>query len=160
VTRSPPKDLEARWERNKKLRKKAVSNELSPEELQSLPSQLRLPVKLRGFARPKTLRGPALVKWLRIQGGVWQDKRFDDFINALFEHGIVDPHTYEFTDRQGPGIDQSNEYQQARCLAEVRARIRPGTSTLRACQEVAAEWALGNSLEAGAKQLSDQLRKK
>jgi hypothetical protein len=154
-----PKDLEALWQRNKAMRKKALSGELSPQELQSLPPQLRLPPKLRGFGRRKDLRGPALVEYLMLQGGIWRDKRFDDCINALLEHEMIDPHTHEFTDRQGPEVDRDNEYQQARCLAEVRAQIKQVGSVRQAAMVVAAEWGLpGNSFVAVAQRLRDQLR--
>jgi hypothetical protein len=156
---APKDDLEALWERNRMLREKALGGKLSSQEVQSLPLQLRWPVKLHGFERPKGLRGPALVKWLTFQGGIWQDKRFGDLIDALYEHGLVDLDTHEFTDQQGPPeLDTDNEYQQARCLEEVRARIGPDKSKRQACREVAAEWALGNSHEAGWRWLSDQLR--
>jgi hypothetical protein len=159
------KDVEALWRHNKNLRKKALSNKLSPQEFQSLPPQLRLPIKLHGFGRPKGLRGPALVQWVMLLGGICRDKRFDDFLNALFEHGIVDSRIYEIDDPRThqflpnwQEVDRDNEYQQTRCLEEVRARMKQGKSKRQACREVAAEWALGNSLEAGWKGLSDQLR--
>jgi hypothetical protein len=174
----PPKDdLKAIWERNKAIRKRTSGTKLSPRELQSLPPhirhlrplspreyqslspQLRGPAQLHGYARPKGLRGPALVQWLMLLGGTWQDKRFHDCINALLEHGIVEPYTHKFTDRQGPLIDNSNEYLQSRCLAEVRARTEQCGSERQASRQIAAEWGLpGNSLEAVAKRLRDQLR--
>jgi hypothetical protein len=154
-----PKDLEVLWECNRKVRKKALGGELSPQELKSLPPKLRLPPKLHGLGRRKDLRGPALVEYLMLQGGIWRDKRFDDCINALLEHEMVDPHTHEFTDRQGPEVDRDNEYHQARCLEEVRARTEQCGSERRASLEIAAEWGLpGNSLDAVAKRLRDQLR--
>jgi hypothetical protein len=58
---SRAKELEARWERNKAARKAALRKDASPKFLQSLPPQLRTPVKAHGFARPKGLRGPDLV---------------------------------------------------------------------------------------------------
>src|SRR5262249_46788535 len=118
-------DLEALWKRNIELRKKALSNKLSPQELKSLPPQLRLPVKLHGFGRPQGLRGPALVQWVMLLGGICKDKRFDDFINALFEHGIVDSHIYEKIDDHRTHQFLPNwQYQQTRCLEEVRARYK------------------------------------
>lgn len=155
-----PKNLKALWDDNKKVRKAALSNKLSPQALQGLPPQLRGPIKLYGFKRPKELRGPTLVEYLMLLAGIWRDKRFGDCINALYDHGIVNPHTHEFVpDQQGPEIDRSNKYQQTRCLAEVRARIKQGKSARRACQEVAAEWALpGNSFEAAVQRLRDQLQ--
>jgi hypothetical protein len=95
--------------------------------------------------------------------GIWQDRRFGDCINAFLEHGIVDPHTLDFPRgravRQGPELDRDNEYQQSRCLEEVRARIQRGKSELRASLEVAAEWGLpGASLDAVATGLRDKLR--
>jgi len=156
-----PKDLEALWRHNKELRKKAIAGKLSPPEFQRLPPQLRLPVKLRGWGRPrKGLRGPALVEWLMCQGGLWRDRRFDDCINAMLEHGLIVPGTHEFSDRQGPEVDWSNEDMRTRCLAEFRARYERLRSQRRASLEIAAEWALGKSLEAGAKGLRDQLRPK
>jgi hypothetical protein len=158
-------DLEALWKRNVELRKKALSNKLSPQEFQSLPPQLRLPVKLHGFERPQGLRGPALVQWVMLLGGIWRDKRFDDFINALLEHGIVKPYTHEFDpDRQGPELDMSNEFMRIKCLEEVRARYEQVGSWRRASEEIAAEWGLpgnslgANSLDAVARGLRDQLR--
>jgi hypothetical protein len=152
-----PKNLETLWRRNKEIRKK--TREFSPDELQSLPPRLRLPHKLHGLRQPKGLRGPALVEWVMLLGGVWHDKRFDNFINALLEHEIVKSNTHEFTDRLGPELDRDNEYQRKRCLAEVRARKTQVGSERQACREVAAEWGLpGNSLEAAAQRLRDQLR--
>jgi len=152
-------DLEALWKRNVELRKKALSNKLSPQEFQSLPPQLRSPHKLYGPRRPQGLRGPALVEWAMFLGEICQDKRFYDFINALLEHGIVEPalledrtvnpRTHEFTNWQGPEIDRDNEYQQERRLEEVRALIEQGMDVRPACRKVAAEWALGTSLTAG-----------
>jgi hypothetical protein len=169
--------LEALWWRSRGMRKKALGGELvqkelehlppelrdrplSLEEYQSLPPQLRLPVELHGFRRPKELRGPALIKWLMLLDGIWQDRRFGNCINAFLEHGIVDPHTHEFITRQGPELDRDNEYQQTKCLEEVRARIQQGKSELRSSLEVAAEWGLlgkGGSLDAVAKGLRDRL---
>jgi hypothetical protein len=151
-----PKDLVALWGRNNELHEKALAGKLSPPEFRSLPPQLRLPVKQRGWGRPrKGLHGPPLVEWLMCLGGIWQDTRFDDCINAMFEHGIVDPDTHEITDRKGPEVDRSNEYMRAKCLEEFRVRHEQIGSRLRASLEVAAEWALGRSLEAGAKWLRD-----
>jgi len=152
--------LRALWTRNRELRKKALSNKLSPQEFQNLPPQLRWPDKLHGFGRPKELRGPALVKWLMLLGGIWRDPRFDDCINAFLEHGIIKPYTHEFTGQQEPEIDQVNEYRQARCLEEVRALIEQGMDVRPACRKVAANWALGGSLDAGEQQLRDRLRPK
>jgi|SRR5262249_30011879 len=151
---TPKDDLEALWRRNMELRKKAFK--LSPQEFQSLPPQLRLPHKLHGFPRPKRLRGPGLVQWAMLLAGIYGDKRFDDFINALFEHGIVDCRIYEIGDPRThqflpnwQQVDRDNKYQQTRGLEEVRARMGQGKSKRQACREIAAEWALGNSLEAG-----------
>jgi len=91
------------------------------------------------------------------------DKRFGDCINAFFEHGIVKPDTHKFTPGwQGREIDRANEYQQARCLEEVRAQIKLGMDVRPACRKVAAEWGLGASLDAGEQQLiiRDRLRPK
>jgi hypothetical protein len=118
--------LEALWWRSRGMRKKALGGELvqkelehlppelrdrplSLEEYQSLPPQLRLPVELHGFRRPKELRGPALIKWLMLLDGIWQDRRFGNCINAFLEHGIVDPHTHEFiTDKDPNSIGITN----------------------------------------------------
>jgi hypothetical protein len=172
------KALEELWWRSRVMRKKALGEKLSreekkylppelrdrplsPEERQSLPPQLRLPVELHGFRRPKELRGPALMKWLMLLDGIWQDRRFGDCINAFLEHGIVDPHTHEFITRQGPELDRDNEYQQTKCLEEVRARAQQCGSERRASLEIAAEWGLpgnGGNLDSVAKGLRDKLR--
>src|SRR5262249_24788589 len=119
VMAGAPKDLEALWRRHRAIRKKARGGKLvreelkhlppevrhrplSPQEFRSLPPQLRLPLKLHGFGRPQGLRGPALVQWVMLLGGICRDKRFDDFINALFEHGIVDSRIYEIDDPSIP----------------------------------------------------------
>ena len=173
-------DLEALWWRSKAIRKKALGGKfvreelkhlppelrhrpLSPEEFRSLPPQLRWPEKLHGFFswRPKQLRGPDLMRYLILLAGL--DKRFGDCINAFFEHGIVKPDTHKFTPGwQGREIDRANEYQQARCLEEVRAQIKLGMDVRPACRKVAAEWGLGASLDAGEQQLiiRDRLRPK
>jgi hypothetical protein len=183
---TPKDDLEALWGRNKAIRKKAMGKKLSreefqslppplqhqrplsPQEYQSIPSQLRFPPKAYGFERSEGLRGPVLVQYLMLLEVTWRDKRFGDCINALLEHEIVnpgevrttiDPRTYEFTDRQGPEIDSSNEYMEAKCLEEVRARIERCGSERQASRQIAAEWGLpGNSLDAVAKGLRDKLR--
>jgi hypothetical protein len=50
---APKDDLEALWERNRMLREKALGGKLSSQEVQSLPPQLRWPVKLHGLNGPK-----------------------------------------------------------------------------------------------------------
>jgi hypothetical protein len=101
--------------------------------------------------RPKGVRGPALVKWLMLLGGIWQDRRFDDCINALLEHGIVKPYSHEF-------IDPQDADELARCVAEVRARVAHGESRRQACLEVAAKYGLrGNSLESAAQRLRERV---
>jgi hypothetical protein len=161
------KELEALWRRNKakreavlrKLADPALRKDLSPKLLKSLPPYLRTPVKVSGLARPKGLRGPELVKWLILLGAATTpgEKRFDDCINALLQHGIVKPFTFEFTKKQFPAaVERHNEYWQTEYLAEVRARAERDRSLLRACLEVAALWAWpGNSLNAAAQQLRD-----
>jgi hypothetical protein len=159
---SRAKDLEALWDRSKALRKAALRKDASPKFLQSLPPRLRTHVKVHGFARPKGLRGPVLVKYLMLLGvGFWGEERFDDCINALLQHEIVDPRTFEFTKKQFPAaVDRHNEYYQAKCLAEVRDRVERGRPVRRACREVAAEWGWpGNSLDAAEQQLRDHYQK-
>src|SRR5215510_2568146 len=103
---SRPKDLEALdalWRRNiaerkavlRKLADPALRKDLSPKLLQSLPPHLRNPVKVHGLARPKELRGSVLVNYLISLAIFWQDKRFDDCVAALLEHGIVKLHTHQ-----------------------------------------------------------------
>ena len=100
---SRAKDLEALWDRNKALRKAALRKDASPKFIQSLPPELRTNVKVHGFARPKGLRGPVLVNYLMLLGvGFWGEERFDDCINALLQHEIVAPRTFEFTKKQFP----------------------------------------------------------
>ena len=53
-----PKNLKALWDDNKKVRKAALSNKLSPQALQGLPPQLRGPIKLYGFSDPKNCADP------------------------------------------------------------------------------------------------------
>jgi hypothetical protein len=120
---------------------------------------LRRPDKLRGFARPKGLRGPTLINYLVTLWATWRDRRIADFISALYEHGIVDRDTDEFTDKQGPEADAYNQHQKDECLTEIRLRMKQGMSERRACTEVAAEWGFpGNSHEAAAQRLRDLLR--
>ena len=159
---SRAKDLEALWDRNKALRKEALRKDASPKFLQSLPPQLRTHVKVHGFAPPKGLRGPVLVKYLMLLGvGFWGEERFDDCIKALLQHEIVDPRTFEFTKKQFPeAVNRHNEYFQAECLAEVRARLKRCGSVRQACREVAAEWGWpGNSFNAAAEQLRNHYQK-
>ena len=177
---SKAKDLGVLWERNKALRERALRRDASRELLQSLPPQLRTPVKIHGFARPKGLRASDLVEYLMLLAFACEDKRFDDCINALLQHGLVKgppltfeltekqfpavaerrprrPPTFEFTKKQFPAaVERHNQYWKAECLAEVRARAESHRSILRACREVAAEWGWpGNSLNAAAQQLRD-----
>jgi hypothetical protein len=160
--RGTPKDLEALWDRNKKLRKKAESRKLSPPEMQSLPARLRLPFKVHGPARPK-FRAEALFKYLLQLSVAYQDKRFDDCISALFEHEIIvssrmqrlEYNQHQSTHRfsRKPRLEY-NQHQQSKLLAELRARVERGMSERRACQEVAAEWGLpSNSFETAWKQV-------
>jgi hypothetical protein len=159
---SRAKDLEALWERNKAARKAALRMDASPKLLQSLPPHLRTPVKAHGFARPKGLRGAVLVKYLMLLGaGIWGEKRFDDCINALLQHKIVERWTFKFTKKQFPeGVNRHNEYYQAKCLAEVRDRVERGRPVRQACREVTAEWGWpGNSFNAAAEQLRNHYQK-
>src|SRR5215831_19700842 len=151
------KELEALWRHNRATRKRVLTRsewlKLSPQQLQRIPAQLRSPDKVHGFVRPKGLRGSTVFQYLLQLSVVWRDKRFDDCISALLEHGIIEirRHTneegkevvsYEFSNRQGLYADRYNENRQAECLAEVHARIKRGKSERQACGEVAAEWAL------------------
>jgi hypothetical protein len=158
--RSTAKGLEALWQRNKAKRKAALGDNASPNILQSLPPQLREPVKVHGLARPKGLRGRVLVNYLISLAIFWQDKRFDDCINALLQHGIVKFRTFEFTGKPWPAVVRHNEHYLARCLADVRAREERCGSERHACREVAAEWGWpGNSLNAAAQHLRDHYRR-
>ena len=159
---SRQKELEALWERHRAARKKAARKELddSPPEsrakaLQGLPVELRRPYKLHGAPRPKSLRGPALVTYLMQLSRMYPgDKRFDDCINALLEHGIVDGDSLEFTGTQGPELDSYNQRQVSELLAEVSSRMKQGMSERQACGEVAADWGLpANSFTAAIEQL-------
>jgi hypothetical protein len=91
--------LEALWRRNIAERKAvldpALRKDLSPELLQRLPPQLRNPVKVHGLAIPEGLRGSVLVNYLISLAIFLQDKRFDDCISALLQHGIVKLRTWE-----------------------------------------------------------------
>ena len=171
---SRQKEFEALWRHNRAKRKKVLTRsellKLLPQQLQSVPAQLRRPDKIHGIVRPKGLRGSTVFQYLLQLALVWRDKRFDDCISALLEHRIIEirRHTneqgkevvsYEFSNRQGLYADRYNENRQAECLAEVRARIKRGKSERQACAEVAAEWGLpGNSFTAAAQRLRDLLR--
>jgi len=171
---SRQKELEALWRHNRAKRKKVLTSsellKLSPQQLQSVPAQLRRPDKLHGSERPKGLRGSTVFQYLLQLALVWRDKRFDDCVSALLEHRIIEIRrhtnkqgkevvTCEFSNRQGLYADRYNENQQAECLAEVYARIKQGKSERQACAEVAAEWGLaGNSFTAAAQRLRDLLR--
>src|SRR5262245_29222457 len=105
------KDMEALWRRNiaereavlRRLADPALRKDVSPELLQSFPPQLRNPVKVDGLAKPKGLRGPILVNCLILLAMFYRDKRFDDCIAALLEHGIVDE-TFKFTGKPWPAV--------------------------------------------------------
>jgi len=171
---SRQKELEALWRHNRAKRKKVLTRsellKLSPQQLQSVPAQLRRPDKLHGIERPKGLRGSTVFQYLLQLALVWRDKRFDDCISALLEHRIIEIRrytnkqgkevvTYEFSNRQGLYADRYNENQQAEWLADVHARIKRGKSERQACAEVAAEWGLpGNSFTAASQRLRDLLR--
>ena len=171
---SRQKELEALWRHNTAKRKKVLTRsellKLSPQQLQSVPAQLRRPDKVHGIVRPKGLRGSTVFQYLLQLALVWRDKRFDDCISALFEHRIIEIRryinkqgkevvTYEFSNRQGLYADRYNENQQAEWLADVHARIKRGKSERQACAEVAAEWGLpGNSFTAASQRLRDLLR--
>jgi hypothetical protein len=154
---SRQKELEALWERNRAMRKELsdLPSVSRMKELQGLPVELRRPYKLHGAPRPKSLRGPALVTYLMQLSRMYPgDKRFDDCINALFEHGIVDSDSLKFTDMQGSELDSYNQRQVSDCLAEVRLRMKQGMWERQACMEVAAERGLpGNSFTAAFEQL-------
>src|SRR5262249_6642997 len=128
---SRQKELEALWRHNRAKRKKVLTRsellKLSPQQLQSVPAQLRRPDKLHGSERPKGLRGSTVFQYLLQLALVWRDKRFDDCISALLEHRIIEIRrhtnkqgkevvTYEFSNRQGLYADRYNENQQAECL--------------------------------------------
>jgi len=167
---SRQKELEALWRHNRAKRKKVLTRsellKLSPQQLQSVPAQLRV----HGIVRPKGLRGSTVFQYLLQLALVWRDKRFDDCISALLEHRIIEIRrytnkqgkevvTYEFSNRQGLYADRYNENQQAEWLADVHARIKRGKSERQACAEVAAEWGLpGNSFTAASQRLRDLLR--
>jgi hypothetical protein len=161
---SRPKDLEALWRRNTAKRKEVLDQlaerKLSPELLQSLPPHLREPVKLRA-APPKELRGPVLVNYLISLGAaIWGETRFDDCIQALLQHRLVKPRTFEFTQNPWPAVLRHNASYLAKCLAEVRAREQRCGSERQACREVAAEWGWpGNSFNAAAQRLRDHYRR-
>ena len=157
---SRAKELEALWERNKAERKAALRKDASPKLLQSLPPQLRNPVKVHGLARPKGLRG-------RVASIISYRWRYSGKTSASMiastlcsEHGIVKPRTFRFTGKPLPAVVRHNEYYLAKCLAEVRAREERCGSERQACREVAAEWGWpGNSLNAAAQQLKDHYRR-
>ena len=153
---SRQKELEALWERNRAMRKELsdLPSVSRMKELQGLPVELRRPYKLHGAPRPKSLRGPAFVACLMQLSRMYRDKRFDDCINALLEHGIVDGDSLEFTGTQGPELDSYNQRQVSELLAEVSSRMKQGMSERQACGEVAADWGLpANSFTAAIEQL-------
>jgi hypothetical protein len=154
-------ELRRLWRENREKRRAVLRmkvKDLTPQLLQSLPWYLKQPEKPRGFKRPSGLRGPELVKYLMLLGGVFQDRRFDDCINALLEHELIEPSTHKFP-KQAPEIRNQKQHFENECMAEVRALIEQGMHERPACRKIAAKWGLGNSLEAGEQQLRDQLKK-
>jgi hypothetical protein len=179
-------EAETLWERNKAIRKRFLSQELtaqelqrlppelrgelSPQAFQSVPSQLRLPVEVRGLAPLKGLRAETLFQYLlRLSVVFPEDKRFTDFLSALFEHEIIVPNPEKSVVIRGKRVVKTthrfsrkqrleyNEHSQSKLLAELRAR-KEVRSELRASKEIAAEWGLpNNSLDAAAKGLRDKL---
>jgi hypothetical protein len=163
---SRQKELEVLWRHNRATRKKILTGsewlKLSPQQLQRIPAQLRYPDKVHGFVRPKGLRASTVFQFLLLLSTVWMDKRFDDCISALLEHGIIEKNKQGkevFSNRQGLYADRYNENWQAECLAEVQARIKRVKSERQACREVAAEWGFpGNSFTAAVQRLRDLFR--
>jgi len=157
-------ELEELWERNAAIRQKAQRGELSPQAFQSMPSQLRFPVEIRGLAPLEGLRAEILFQYLlRLSVVFPEDKRFGDCLSALFDHEIIVSHrgktaavsTHRFSRKQRL---EYNEQSQSKLLVEVRARMKDGKSPRRACLEVAAAWGIpGNSLVAAAQRLKDLL---
>jgi hypothetical protein len=132
-------ELEAIWRRNEKVRR-----------------------RLKG-SRPhrRGLRGPDLVGELIGLAGLTYDHRFDDCINALFEHQIVNPLSHEFTDGTGPLLKQRYQIEDDECVAQIRARMKDGVSEWRACSEVAAASGRGAAnFRAAAEQLKRTLHPK
>jgi hypothetical protein len=142
-----------RWSRNKKLRAKARRLDISPTERQDIPPHLRAPEKSYGFLRVGGLRGPAVVQWLMLMDGFYPHRRcYLECINAMHEDGVINS-KHEFIS-EGPLVDRERECLLAKRLEEVQALVTMKRySQWQACTEVAANWALGKSLEAGTRQL-------
>jgi hypothetical protein len=154
--RQDKNELEARWNRNRKLREHPHHSFVTIEKETSGHFAQHRPAK-----RPKKLRGDDFVRELARLGGVWWDVRFLNCVEALFKHGIVrikDDGRFEFTGKKEPAKQQITARKQqydSDCVAQVHALVGP-MSVRSACEKVAADAGYPGKNRAAA---SDRLRK-
>jgi hypothetical protein len=106
-----------------------------------------------GLARPKTLRGRDFVNELARLAVLTGDDRFDDAGRALFDNDIIDS-KLNFRRWRAPAYAKIDEEHDLIISKFVAYLVRDGTSTRRACAEIAATTGMESaSFEAACKQV-------
>jgi hypothetical protein len=148
-------ELEVRWQRNRKSRERAshsfvrIKKEAGAYFAEHQPAE-----------RPERLRADDFVRELARLGGVWEDERFLNCIEALFDREIVETKDgrFRFTGKKEPIKQQMadrKEQNDRDCVAQVHALVEH-MSVRSACDKVAADTGYpGKNFPAA----SDRLRK-
>ena len=106
----------------------------------------------RSVERPEKLMADDFARELARLAAAWQDERFLNAFQALFDHQIIEikDGRFRFTRKKEPTAQQIDCEEQAH-LAQVRALVSGGMSERAACDQVAAKGYPGTS---------DELRKR
>src|SRR5262249_32916201 len=146
------KELEERWERNRKRGSTRGYIVEIPDDMADM--------RYRGLKRPPGLRATDFVQELASLALEWGDRRFAHAVRALFELGIVNKQSHSFTKKRGPRATSLKASAMDYAVAKVWAlRDRdPNLSEYEACALVAEDlvWE-ATSFEAAIEQLRTSL---
>jgi hypothetical protein len=148
LSKSRLKELEERWERNRRERGgAAVSIVAVPADMTDMARLYRPQLahrRSRSLRKRTKLRGTDFVQKLAGLALEWHDQRFAQCVRALFEQGIVTKQSQAFTRKRGPHAISTIHSTMAYAVAKVQAlRDRdPNLSQNEACAVVAADFVL------------------
>jgi hypothetical protein len=148
LTKSRRKELEERWERNKREHEQAGAHvsivAFLPDDMTDMANLYRGPSgpqRARHRSRRTKLRGTDFVQKLAGLALEWHDQRFTQCVRGLFELGIVDKQSHEFTKKRGPHAISPIDSAIASAVTKVQ-ELRdqdPDLSENEACAVVAAD---------------------
>lgn len=156
LSKSRFEELQELWKRKKRESAHArVSIVEVPADMIDMSSLYR------GGGRPERLRGSDLVRELARLALEWSDRRFAQCARALFDLGVVDKQSHNFTKKRGSHvlIDKPHEAAEVAAMVRTLRERDPSLSEREACANVTAGLGCGATFEAGWEQVRNASRR-